>query len=109
MPDSKTTDDRYAMRPIDVELYETCAKGTLAQVKALLAPIENARTLLECGFDPNTQTEDENGNPCPIVDRLSEEKRELFLQFGARPIGKRRPAPQETERTASRKRTGGSL
>ena len=43
MPDSKTTDDRYAMRPIDVELYETCAKGTLAQVKALL----------DRGADPN--------------------------------------------------------
>ena len=43
MPGSKTTDDRYAMRPIDVELYETCAKGTLAQVKALL----------DRGADPN--------------------------------------------------------
>ncbi len=43
MPDSKTTGDRYAMRPIDVELYETCAKGTLAQVKALL----------DKGADPN--------------------------------------------------------
>jgi hypothetical protein len=36
MTKDKTTDDGYAMRPIDVELYETCAKGTLAQVKALL-------------------------------------------------------------------------
>lgn len=43
MPDSKTTDDRDASRPIDVELYETCAKGTLAQVKALL----------DRGADPN--------------------------------------------------------
>ena len=37
------TEDRFAMRPIDVELYETCAKGTLAQVKALL----------DKGADPN--------------------------------------------------------
>ena len=36
MPKSEPTDDRYAMRPIDVELSETCATGTLAQVKALL-------------------------------------------------------------------------
>lgn len=43
MPDSKTTDDRDASRPIDVELYEACAKGTLAQVKALL----------DRGADPN--------------------------------------------------------
>jgi hypothetical protein len=37
------TADPYAMRPIDVELYETCANGTFAQVKALL----------DKGADPN--------------------------------------------------------
>lgn len=43
MPKSEPTDDRYAMRPIDVELYEACAEGTFAQVKALL----------DKGADPN--------------------------------------------------------
>lgn len=43
MTNDNQTDDRFAMRPIDIELYETCAKGTLAQVKALL----------DKGADPN--------------------------------------------------------
>ena len=33
MPKDIPTDDRYEMRPIDVELYEICAKGTHAQRK----------------------------------------------------------------------------
>lgn len=36
-------EDRFAMRPIDVELYEACAKGSL----------ETVRELLDCGANPN--------------------------------------------------------
>ena len=49
-----------------------------------LAPVENVKALLECGFDPNTQVKDEDGNRHPIVDDLSGKTRTLFLRFGAK-------------------------
>lgn len=89
MPDSKTTGDRYAMRPIDVELYETCAKGTLAQVRALL----------DKGADPNaihwieswvTQDRKEYCGDCdfPVIQAATNKDPrvlELLLSHGARP------------------------
>jgi len=87
-------DGAMGLTPIEIALY----KGTperlaylirrgasieyAAQIHGTDAPIENLRILLENGYNPDT-VDDEGDVPKRIFDSLGEERRSLFLAFGA--------------------------